>query len=93
MCNANDRIQSIVNEYLSLKAMQEDLNIAMEALADQIKRFMLDNAADEMQSGDHIVSYKDVTSKRIDTPALRQLLGDALEPYFKVSTVKRFSIK
>ena len=93
MCKANTAIESKVNELLSLIAMQEDLNAEIEALKDEIKAFMESESAETMTSGDHVVTYKEVVTKRIDTTALKKLLGDALEPYFNKVVTKRFQIR
>lgn len=93
MCNASDQIASKVQDYIEIKAMMDELQLQLDALTDEIKAFMDENEADEMQSGSNLVTYKPVTSKRVDTTALKKLLGDALDPYFKVVTTKRFQVR
>ena len=93
MCKANATIESKVSDLVELLKMQEDLNAEIEGIKDEIKAYMDAEDAEEMVSGDHIVTFKAVTSKRIDTAALKKLLGDALEPYFRTTVSKRFQIK
>ena len=73
--------------------MADDLNAEIEALEDVIKAYMTEQGAENMTSGSTVVSYKEVVSKRLDTTGLKKLLGDALEPYYKTITSKRFTIR
>lgn len=90
MCNANENMMSKVNELLELKAMVADLENEIEAIQEEIKEYM--GEEETMTSGEHIVRYQYVVSQRCDTKALRQLLGDALDPYMKQIKSRRFSV-
>ncbi len=91
MCKANESIMQTVEDLLEVKAMIEELEAEAEQLTDKIKEYMGDE--DVMLSGSHKVSYKEVVSKRVDTTALKKLLGEeALAPYTKLITSRRFSI-
>ena len=93
MCIATTSIESKVREYLETKALVDELTAEMDDLADQIKSYMDAENADTMQAGANIVTYKEVVTKRIDTTALKKLLGDALDPYFKTIVSRRFQVK
>ena len=93
MCKANQNIETKVNELMELKKMAEDLNAEIEAIQDEIKAFMEAENAENMSAGSYIVSFKEVVTKRCDTKALRQLLGDALDPYMKSVISKRFTVR
>lgn len=94
MCKAVESMMTKVEELVSLKAMMEDLQAEIDALQDEVKAYMESQEAETMESGSHIVTFKEVVSKRVDTAGLKKLLGaDALEPYTKVIISKRFTIK
>ena len=83
-----------VDEYARLKIQIEELNSKAEAIADQLKGMMTEKGIDEMTAGNHVVTYKAVGSRRLDTAALKKLLGeDALKPLMKVISTKRFAVK
>lgn len=90
MCQPNTEITSKVEALLELRRMMEDLNAEAEALTDEIKAFMAEE--ETMLVGSHKVTYKEVASKRVDTAALRKVLGDALDEYTKIIISRRFSI-
>ena len=91
MCKPNDRITVALNDLLDLKKMIEELQAEEAALTDEIKAYM--GQEETMICGNYKITYKEVASKRVDTTALRKLLGEeALEPYTKIVVTRRFAI-
>ena len=90
MCNANDSIISKVQELMELRKMAEDLQAEMDSITDEIKAYMGDE--ETMMAGSWKVTYKETVSKRIDSAALKKVLGDALDDYYKVVTTRPFKI-
>ena len=91
MCKPNERITVVLNDLLDLKRMIEELQAEETALTDEIKAYMGDE--ETMICGACKVTYKEVASKRVDTTALRRLLGEeALAPYTKIVVTRRFAI-
>lgn len=90
MCKANDNMMTKVTELLQLKGMLDELQQEINVLQDEIKEYM--GEEETMTSGEHVVRYQYVVSQRCDTKALRELLGDALDPYMKQITSRRFTI-
>ena len=91
MCKPNDRITVALNDLIDLKRMIEELQADEAALTDEIKAYM--GEEETMLCGNYKVTYKEVASKRVDTNALRKLLGDeALEPFTKIIVTRRFSV-
>lgn len=91
MCKPNDEITTVVKDLMDVKAMITELEAEAEALTDQIKAYMGDE--ETMLVGNTKVMYKEIASKRVDTNALRKVLGDdALEPYTKLVVSRRFAI-
>ncbi len=90
MCNANDSIISKVRELMELRKMAEDLQAEMDSQTDEIKAYMGDE--ETMMAGSWKVTYRQTVSKRIDSAALKKVLGDALDDYYKVVTTRPFKI-
>ncbi len=91
MCKPTNEITNIVRDLVDVRNMIAELEAEAEMLSDKVKEFMGDEVV--MVCDDHKVTYKEVVSKRVDTTALKKLLGeDALAPYTKLITSRRFSI-
>ena len=90
MCNANDSIITKVQELMELRKMAEDLQAEMDAITDDIKAYMGDE--ETMMAGSWKVTYRQTVSKRIDSAALKKVLGDALEDYYKTIVTRPFKV-
>lgn len=88
---SNQELTARVTELQELKRMQEELSAEIDALQDTIKAAMGDN--EMIIVGAWKVTYKPVTSTRIDTAALKKDLPDVAARYSKTSTCKRFTIQ
>ncbi len=88
---SNQELTARVNELQELKRMQEELSAEIDALQDTIKAAMGDN--EMIIAGAWKVTYKAVTSTRIDTAALKKDLPDVAARYSKTSTCKRFTVQ
>lgn len=75
-----------------LRKMAEDLSAEIEALQDAIKAHMTEANTDTITAGQYKVTWKPVTSTRIDTAALRKDLPEIWQEYGKTSTTRRFSV-
>ena len=81
MCQANNSITSKVEELMELRKQAEDLQNQMENIIDEIKAYMQDE--ETMLAGSYKVTWKETVSRRVDTTALKKILGDALDEYTK----------
>ena len=90
MCNATNTITTKVNELMELRKMADELNAEMETLIDAIKAYMGDE--ETMMAGSYKVTWKETVSRRVDTTALKKVLGDALDEYTKTITTRPFKI-
>ena len=90
MCKANDVIISKVQDLMDLNNMIEELQTEAEAIKDEIKAYMGDE--ETMMAGSYKVTWKETVSRRVDTTALKKLLGDALDEYTKTITTRPFKI-
>ena len=90
MCKANNEIISKVEELMEIRKMIEELQNEAEGITDEIKTFM--GAEETMMAGVWKVTYKETVSRRMDTAALKKLLGDALEGYYKTIVTRPFKV-
>lgn len=85
-------LNSKINELRSLRRMADDLAGEIEALQDAIKTEMTARNVDELTGADWKVTWKAVTSNRLDSTALKKELPDIAARYTKASTSRRFTL-
>ena len=81
-------ISGKVKEIRELHRLIEDAQAVVDSLQDEIKAEMTAQET-EILTGD---TWKTITSKRIDTTALKKALPDIAEQFSKISTSKRFTL-
>lgn len=89
---SNTEIQSKVNELRELRRMADELAGEIENITDSIKAHMDAEGVDTISGTDWKVTYKAVTSSRIDTSALKKALPDLAQQFTKTTTARRFCI-
>ena len=80
---------------LSDEELSEALSLGQEfidATEDELKLAMAERGAEEMTAGAHRLSWKVVTSIRIDTAALKRTLPEIAARFTKESRACRFTI-
>ena len=90
MCKANENMVSKVAELMEVRKMIEELQAEAETITDEIKAYM--GSEETMMAGSWKVTYKQTISKRMDTTALKKVLGDALEGYYKTIVTRPFKV-
>ena len=90
MCNSNATITAKVEELMELRKLAEELQEQMDAITDEIKAHMGDE--ETMMAGSWKVTWKQTVSRRVDTTALKKLLGDALDEYTKTIITRPFKV-
>ena len=78
-----------IKEIRELKRMQEELAAELDALVDEVKRYM---DAEGVDTTDWKGTYKAVTSARFDSTAFKKAMPDLAEAFTKTTTSKRFCI-
>ena len=91
MCKANNDIIAKVQELMELRRMAEELQSEIDALQEAVKSFMGNEEA--MIAGAVKVSYKSVTSSRLDTTALKRDLPNVAALYTRQTTTRRFTVQ
>ena len=79
-----------IKELLELKRMREELEAEIDAAEDEIKQGMGDD--DTLLAGPFKVTWKTVTSSRLDSAALKKALPEIAAQFMKQTTTRRFSI-
>ena len=81
-----------VRELKELKAMAEELAAEIDSIQDSIKQHMDAEGVDTINGTDWKVTYKAVTSSRLDANALKKALPDLAQQFTKTTTARRFCI-
>lgn len=81
-----------IKELRELRRMADELTAEMEHITDSIKRHMDAEGVDTLNGTDWKVTYKAVTSSRLDTTALKKALPDLTAQFTKTTTARRFCI-
>lgn len=79
-----------IRELRELQALIEEAERESEAIRDTIKAQM--GESEELRAGEYKVTWKPVTSTRLDTAALKKALPDIAERFTKTSTTRRFCV-
>ena len=85
-----DELESRVKELRELRRMQEELAAEVEAIQDSLKHHMDARGMDTLLGMDWKISFRPVTTSRLDTAALRKVAPDLCERFTRTSTVRRF---
>ena len=83
-------LENKVQDLQELKRMREELDAEIEAAQDAIKAVM--GEAESMTAGAYRITWKAVTSSRLDTAAIKKELPDVAARYTLTSTVRRFTV-
>ena len=85
-------LQNKVNEIRELRRMAEELDAEITAIQDSIKAHMEATSADELTGADFKITWKAVTSTRLDSAALKKALPEIAERFSKTTTTRRFTV-
>lgn len=91
MCRASNDIIAKVQELMELRRMAEELQAEIDALQEAVKSFM--GSEETMIAGAFKVSYKNITSSRLDSAALKRDLPNVAARYTKQTTTRRFTVQ
>lgn len=85
-----DTMNEKVKELRELRRMQDELAAEIEAIQDGLKSHMEANGMDTLLGFDWRITWKAVTSSRLDSTALKKELPDIAARFMKQNTVRRF---
>lgn len=89
MCNAT--MNAHMQELAKLRTMKAELDELITREEETIKAFMLENELSELIGEQHKASYKQVTSSRLDSIALKKSLPDIAAQFMRSSSAMRFT--
>lgn len=75
-----------------LMALIDEAQAQADAIRDEIKAEMTEQDTDELRAGDLKISWKAVTTSRLDSAALKKALPDVAAQYMKTTTTRRFNV-
>ena len=87
-----DEISKRIHELKSLKVMAEELASEITSIEDEIKQTMNEQGTDTLIVDVYKITYKAVTSTRLDSAALKTAMPELNEQYSKQTTSKRFLV-
>lgn len=87
--SANE-LKKKVRELRQLQSLIEEAQAEAEAIKDQIKAHM--GQAEELRAGEYKITWKPVTSSRLDSKALRAAAPELVERFTKTTTARRFCV-
>lgn len=83
-------LQNKVTEIRELRRMAEELEAEIAAIQDSIKAHMDATGTDELTGTDYKITWKTVTSSRLDSTALKKALPEIAERFTKTTSTRRF---
>ena len=86
----NKEFETKARELRELQALIEEAQAEAEAIKDAIKAAMGDS--ESVIAGEYKITYKTVTTARIDTTALKKAMPDIAAAFTKESTTRRFQV-
>lgn len=85
-----NELEAKARELRQLQALIEEAQTETEAIKDAIKAAMGDSEA--IVAGEYRITWKPVTSTRLDASTLRKALPDVAARFTKETTVRRFCV-
>ena len=83
-------LNSKVKELRELRRLADELQQEIDGLTDQIKAVMTERDTDTLTEDDYKITWKAVTSSRLDTAALKKAFPQVAEQFTKTSTSRHF---
>lgn len=88
----SEKLKEALKAYKEYQRLAEELAAEMDGIKDEIKAELTRRGVDELTAGEYRVTWKAVTSTRVDTAALKMALPDVAERFSKTTTAKRLCV-
>ena len=85
-----NELESKCRELRELQRLIEEAQAEAESIKDAIKAAMGDS--ESVQAGEYRITYKAVTTARIDTAALKKAVPDLAAQFTKTTAARRFCV-
>lgn len=89
---SNQEMQSKIHDLRELRRMADELTAEINSIQDEIKAHMTAIGASELTGADYKVTWKTITSSRLDASALRKAAPELCERFTKTTTTRRFNV-
>ena len=87
-----NEIEAKCRELRQLQALIDEAQQEAGAIKDGIKAQLTAQGEEELQAGEYRVTWKAVTSSRLDGKALKAALPDVAQAFTKTTTTRRFCV-
>ena len=87
---STNELEIKVRELRQLQQLIEEAQAEAETIKDAIKAHMGDS--EELRAGEYKITWKPVTSTRVDTGALKAAAPELVERFTKTTTTRRFCV-
>lgn len=87
-----NEMESKIRELRSLQRLIEEAEQEMEAIKDGIKAQLTAQGVDELQAGEYRVTWKPVSTTRIDTKAFQQAFPEVAQAFARTTVARRFCV-
>jgi predicted phage-related endonuclease len=87
---STQELEQKVRELRQMQAIVEEAQAEVEALKDAIKAAM--GQREELRAGEYKITWKAVTTSRLDTAKLKKALPDVAAAFTTQSTTRRFIV-
>lgn len=85
-----NEVESKIRELKQLQALIEEAQAEVEAIKDGIKGLM--GEAEELRAGEYKITWRTVTTSKLDTKGLKEYWPELCEQYTKTTTTRRFVV-
>ena len=85
-----NELEAKARELRQLQALIEEAQAEAEAIKDAIKSAMGDS--ESIQAGEYKITWKAVTTARIDTTTIKKAMPDVAERFTRETTTRRFCV-
>ncbi len=79
-----------IKELREMQRLAEEAAAIADSIKDEIKAIM--GESEELKVGEYKISWKAVTSSRLDTTALEKDMPELVERFTKTTTTRRFTV-
>ena len=88
-----NELNTAARDLMSVRAMIAELEAEAEALTDKIKAVMVERGEEVLTGDGWKASWKNVTSSRLDSKALKAAMPEIMDRFTKSTTTKRFILR
>ena len=87
-----NELEAKVAELRELRRMADELAGEIAATEDELKAYMTANNADELHGPSFKITWREVTSSRLDSKALKAAASELWQRFTKQTTTRRFIV-